>query len=131
MTTLKLPHIPVRTLSWLSFENTRRLLRDRRGLILLGVFALSLGTALNWKWLVAAGIAPLLLSALPCLAMCALGLCMSKTAGKPNTISPAGTQTEPAVPEASSHRAEASCCSAGDATQPLPSAAELPDVQKG
>lgn len=31
--------------------------------------------AFNWNWMVAAGIAPILLVALPCLAMCALSLC--------------------------------------------------------
>jgi hypothetical protein len=33
---------------------------------------------MNWSALVAAGIAPLLISALPCAVMCALGLCMSR-----------------------------------------------------
>ena len=37
--------------------------------------------AFNWSWLAAAGIAPLLLTALPCVAMCALGLCMNKVTG--------------------------------------------------
>ncbi|GGG52463.1 hypothetical protein GCM10010964_44520 [Caldovatus sediminis] len=32
----------------------------------------------GWSWLVAAGVAPVLLGALPCLAMCALGLCMGR-----------------------------------------------------
>ncbi len=36
---------------------------------------------MGWPWLVAAGIAPLLLSAAPCLAMCALGLCMKGMPG--------------------------------------------------
>jgi hypothetical protein len=31
---------------------------------------------LNWGWLTAVGAAPILLSLLPCAAMCALGLCM-------------------------------------------------------
>ncbi len=43
--------------------------------------ALTVGIGYNWSWLVAAGIAPLLLSALPCVAMCALGLCMSRMTG--------------------------------------------------
>jgi hypothetical protein len=38
------------------------------------------GLALNWGWLTAAGIAPVLLSLLPCAAMCALGLCMRRGA---------------------------------------------------
>jgi hypothetical protein len=40
------------------------------------------GLALNWSWLVAIGVAPLLLTALPCVAMCALGLCMMPKGGK-------------------------------------------------
>ncbi len=41
-----------------------------------GVLALALGLGLGWDWLAAAGVLPLLLAALPCAAMCALGLCM-------------------------------------------------------
>lgn len=44
--------------------------------------ALTVGIGYNWSWLVAAGIAPLLLSVLPCVAMCALGLCMSRMNGR-------------------------------------------------
>jgi hypothetical protein len=37
--------------------------------------------AMNWSWLVAAGVASILLSVLPCLVMCGLGLCMHKFIG--------------------------------------------------
>ena len=57
-------------------------LGGRRGLLILGGLALVAGAAFNWSWLVAAGIAPLLLTALPCVAMCALGLCMHKKGDK-------------------------------------------------
>ncbi len=57
-------------------------LGGRRGLLILGGLALVAGAAFNWSWLVAAGIAPLLLTALPCVAMCALGLCMHKNGDK-------------------------------------------------
>ena len=60
----------------------RRYLGGRRGLILLAVVVLATGAFLNWGWLVAAGIAPLLIAFAPCAAMCALGLCMSKMGGK-------------------------------------------------
>ena len=53
-----------------------------RGLIVLGILAVAAGLALNWSWLVAIGAAPLLLTALPCVAMCALGLCMIPKGGK-------------------------------------------------
>ena len=37
-------------------------LRGKRGLVALGVGVVIFGLAMNWSWLVAAGIAPLLLS---------------------------------------------------------------------
>lgn len=52
-----------------------------RALILLGLALAGAGVALNWSWLAAIGVAPVLLSLAPCAAMCALGLCMSKMAG--------------------------------------------------
>jgi len=54
----------------------RYYLGGRIGLIAIAAAAFGLGAYYNWAWLVAAGIAPILLSALPCAAMCALGLCM-------------------------------------------------------
>ena len=60
----------------------RYYLGGRKGLIALAVVIAIAGAALNWSWLMAAGFVPLLLGALPCLAMCALGLCMNKMSGK-------------------------------------------------
>jgi hypothetical protein len=60
----------------------RYYLGGRRGVIALAAIALVAGFAFNWSWLVAAGIAPLLLGVLPCVAMCALGLCMNKMVGR-------------------------------------------------
>jgi hypothetical protein len=40
-----------------------------------------IGAALNWSWLVAVGVGPLLITVLPCVAMCALGLCMNRMVG--------------------------------------------------
>ncbi|MGQ0485099.1 MAG: hypothetical protein ACT4SY_07100 [Hyphomicrobiales bacterium] len=54
----------------------RYYLGGRTGLILIAAAAIGLGAWSNWGWLVAAGLAPLLLTVLPCAAMCALGLCM-------------------------------------------------------
>ncbi|AZO32948.1 hypothetical protein EJ071_29570 [Mesorhizobium sp. M1B.F.Ca.ET.045.04.1.1] len=56
----------------------RSTLGGRRGLIAAGVAIAVAGLAFNWSWLVAAGIAPALLSLLPCVAMCALGLCTNR-----------------------------------------------------
>lgn len=53
----------------------------RRLLIGIGLAAVGAGVALNWGWLTAIGVAPVLLSVAPCAAMCALGLCMPKMMG--------------------------------------------------
>lgn len=49
----------------------------RIGLIIIAAVALGLGAYYNWGLLVAIGLAPILLGALPCVAMFASGLCMS------------------------------------------------------
>jgi len=51
-------------------------------LLLIGFAVVVAGAIFNWDWLVALGVAPLLLTALPCVAMCALGLCMSRAGGQ-------------------------------------------------
>lgn len=53
----------------------RYYLGNRFGLLAIAALVLGLGTYSSWGWLVAAGIAPLLLTFAPCAAMCALGLC--------------------------------------------------------
>jgi hypothetical protein len=60
----------------------RRYLLSRRGLYILAGLIVAAGIAFGWSWLVAVGIAPLLLSGLPCIAMCALGLCMRGMGGR-------------------------------------------------
>lgn len=57
-------------------------LGTRKVLVVLAAAAIGAGLALNWGWVAAAGIAPILLALAPCAAMCALGLCMSKMGGK-------------------------------------------------
>ena len=57
-------------------------IRSRRGLILLAAVPIIAAVAVGWPWLVAAGVAPLLLAAAPCVAMCALGLCMKGMPGR-------------------------------------------------
>jgi len=64
---------------WLSA--LRYWLRGPRGLAALVLSAFVIGAALNWSWLVAVGVAPLLLTVLPCAIMCGLGLCMNKMTG--------------------------------------------------
>ena len=69
-------------------NRVRQYLSGRRGLVLLAMLLLGSGVALNWSWLVVAGVAPVLLALAPCAAMCALGLCMSKMAGKADPAEP-------------------------------------------
>ena len=52
-----------------------------RVLLALAAIAIVAGLALNWSWLVAAGLAPILISTLPCLIMCAFGVCMMCRSG--------------------------------------------------
>jgi hypothetical protein len=76
----------------------RYYLVSRTGFVVLAIVAVGAGLALNWSWLVAAGIAPILLTALPCLVMCGLGLCMSKMVG--GSCSPQSSQSAPSAPSA-------------------------------
>lgn len=56
----------------------------RHRLLLAGValVLVATGFAWQWSWLVALGVAPLLISAAPCVAMCALGLCMHRMSNR-------------------------------------------------
>ena len=53
----------------------RSVLGDRFGLLAIVAGVIGFTAYSSWGWLVAAGLAPLLLSAAPCAAMCALGMC--------------------------------------------------------
>lgn len=53
-----------------------------RRIWLLGAVVIAAGLALGWDKLVLFGIAPILVSLLPCLVMCGLGLCMMKCKDK-------------------------------------------------
>jgi hypothetical protein len=72
-------------------------LRSRNGVIAMIVLAVVIGAVLNWSWLVAVGIAPLLLTVLPCAVMCGLGLCMHRMAGGSCSIS-SGRPDHPGTP---------------------------------
>ena len=60
----------------------RNYLRGWRGAAVLASIVAVAGIALGWSWLLAAGIAPFLVSVLPCVAMCALGLCRNRLIGR-------------------------------------------------
>lgn len=79
----------------------RYYLGNRMALLILAVVTMAGGAALNWSWLVAIGVAPILLSALPCLVMCGLGLCMHKKVGGSGPPQVADGQSPPPA---------ASCC---------------------
>jgi hypothetical protein len=93
MTDTRSPEIDETPLSRDILYALRNYLGGRRGLAALAAIALVAGLALNWSWLVTAGIAPLLLTALPCLVMCALGLCMNRMAGRSCSTEPAAAKT--------------------------------------
>jgi hypothetical protein len=80
---------------WL--QALRYWLRGRNGVIALIGLALVVGAALNWSWLVAAGVAPLLLTVLPCVVMCGLGLCRNRMMGSSCSTS-SGTSDQSSTP---------------------------------
>lgn len=55
---------------------------NRKVLAVSALLIVGAGLALNWSWLVAAGVAPIILALAPCAAMCALGMCMSRMSDK-------------------------------------------------
>ena len=59
-------------------DRLRRYAGNRLVLIGLATAIVALGLFLGWGWLAALGVAPIILSLLPCVAMCALGLCMMR-----------------------------------------------------
>ena len=69
---------PPRSLVQGLLSAARYYLGSRTGMIAVAALAPGLGAYFNWGWLVAAGIAPLLIGVLPCVAMCGLGLCMGR-----------------------------------------------------
>ena len=71
---------------------------NRRVLAVAGLGLGGAGLALGWDWLIAVGIAPLLISAAPCLVMCALGLCMMGRGGQANAAQPTPKAGEPMTP---------------------------------
>src|SRR5258708_1096620 len=73
----------------------RYYLVSRAAFVVLAIVAALAGVALNWGWLVAAGIAPVLLTGLPWLGMGGLGLCMTKMVG--GSCAPKSAQSAPAA----------------------------------
>ena len=65
-----------------SAGNRPRWLTRRRLLFVGAATLMGGGMALNWGWLTAIGLAPILLSLAPCAVMCGLGMCMKGGSGK-------------------------------------------------
>ncbi len=98
----------------------RYYLGNRWALLGLVSLAVILGLSFGgWGWLVAAGLAPILLSTLPCLVMCGLGYCMMCRSGeKQSTASrdaadPATSSAALGVANADSPSAGAASCRSG------------------
>jgi hypothetical protein len=97
----------------------RYYLRTRWTLVALASLAVVLGLYFGgWAWLVAAGLAPILLSTLPCLVMCGLGVCMmcrgqkQPVASRDAVDTPTSSALDGPRTNSSSVRA-ASCCHDG------------------
>jgi hypothetical protein len=92
------------------------LICNRWVLAAIAVLALVAIVAASWSWLVAVGLATILMSALPCLVMCGFGLCMHRFLGGSSSPQASGsTDAEPQVGVAraatdSSAAYVASCC---------------------
>ena len=69
----------------------KRLGSKRMALAGIALVLMGAGLAWQWSWLVAIGIAPLLISAAPCIAMCALGLCMHRMGSRTGSAAPSVT----------------------------------------
>lgn len=76
----------------------RSWIRDRRFLAGAGLVVGGSGLALGWDWLTAIGLAPLIVSAAPCLLMCALGLCIMGRGHQANSANPGAAAGEPTAP---------------------------------
>ena len=86
-----------------------------RWVLTVAVLALVAIVAASWNWLVAAGLAALLVSALPCLVMCGLGLCMHRFlggTGSPQASGSAATNPPDGAAQSAAGSATygASCC---------------------
>lgn len=92
-TTRNAKSLPTRDL----IEAARHYLSGWRAIIVLTIIAVVAGLVLNWSWLVAAGVVPILLTALPCVAMCALGLCMNRMGGRSCSTDTSASPTSRAI----------------------------------
>lgn len=76
--------IPETSLSADTFRYVRYQLRGRRGLVVAGTALGGPALWFGWPWLVAAGLAPILIAIAPCAVMCAVGARTMKACGTKN-----------------------------------------------
>ncbi len=109
--------------------------------VLLGLGSLVVIAGLffgGWAWLVAAGLAPLILSVLPCVAMCALGVCMMGRSGKSQSTTASSSATDATTSSAVFDAAgrdqlsDSSCChdEANEARSPQVNQIQLDDERR-
>ena len=72
--------------------------------IIVATIAVAMGLVFNWNWLVAAGLAPILLSTLPCLVMCAIGVCTMCRSAKEQSASIPDSSSTLAAPAMAADR---------------------------
>ena len=109
--------VPLKT-DWRALA--RHYLVNRWVLLALGGGLIGIAAVFNWGWLVAAGVAPILISLAPCAIMCGLGLCGMKMMGacEKQSASPGDAKTAVAsgalgVSDMNQHStAGSSCCGA-------------------
>ncbi len=103
----------------------RYYLGNRRALLILGGLAMAIGLYFGgWGWLVVAGLAPLVLSLLPCTVMCVFGVCMMCRSNKAQLAAPRDSGGDPGSSTAlgvttlqrPTAASDSSCCH--DADQP-------------
>jgi hypothetical protein len=105
-------------------HTARYYLGNRWMLIAVGAVALVIGLAFGgWGWLVAAGLAPVILSTLPCLIMCGLGVCFMCRSSSKESASPSvdATTSSSALGVAKTDAplvAGFSCCQGGSSENP-------------
>ena len=72
--------------------------------IVVAIITVAMGLVFNWSWLVAAGLAPILLSTLPCLVMCAIGVCTMCRSAKEQSASAPDSNSALASPPMAADR---------------------------
>lgn len=85
-------------------------LRTPYGMVIAGLAVGGVGLVVGWEWLLAIGALPILLSALPCVIMCALGVCMmgrkDDARNTPRAEPPAPTSDSASVDSAAGNERE-------------------------